>query len=335
MTIPLEFKIPDLLSICQFPSSINPQYKRAAKESVDWISSFAPLGVDTHAFFTEMDSVLLAAYVYPYAPYEKFRICCDLINVLFGMDEISDVQDGAGARSTMELHVASLLGEPYDNSSVSRMTTVFRAHVLEQLGPKNLRRFLNSYKSYANAVGKEAEYREKGIVLSLEEYRIFRRENSAVQPCFDVIESCFGIDLPDEVYEDPTFKRIYNAALDMVLWSNDIYSYNMEQSRKGHSCANVVTVIMKEKGFTLQQAVDYAGAEFQALLGQFATDKEALPSFGAAVDADLRNYIFGLENWIVGNLMFSFDTPRYLGEERKEVEKTLIVKLRTLSDVAQ
>ncbi|EEB89001.1 hypothetical protein MPER_12957 [Moniliophthora perniciosa FA553] len=39
----------------------------------------------------------------------------------------------------------------------------------------------------------------------------------------------------------------------------DLYSYNMEQS-KGHSGANIMTVLMKAKQCGIQEASDYVGA---------------------------------------------------------------------------
>lgn len=68
---------------------------------------------------------LLAAYVYPYASYEKFRLSCDLMNVLFVMDEISDDQSGEDARTTMERHIGVLFGDPSDGTPLSNMTTSY------------------------------------------------------------------------------------------------------------------------------------------------------------------------------------------------------------------
>ena len=44
----------------------------------------------------------------------------------------------------------------------------------------------------------------------------------------------------------------------MGFASQDIYSYNKEQAG-GHSANNLVTVIQKERGVDLQEAVDIAG----------------------------------------------------------------------------
>lgn len=124
------FKIPDLLSICHFPSSISTDYARASHESIAWICSAEALVTNDEdaserwlEYFTHTCGTLLAAYVYCYAPYEKFRLCCDLCNVLFAMDEITDIQSGVEARNTMEHHMRILCGEPCDHSPMSRMTS--------------------------------------------------------------------------------------------------------------------------------------------------------------------------------------------------------------------
>lgn len=63
------------------------------------------------------------------------------------------------------------------------------------------------------------------------------------------------------------------------------------------------------------------------------SDKAAMPSFGnTETDRQVKAYIFGLEQWIVGNLKFCFASHRYLGEEREEIEKSLIIQLLPSSD---
>jgi len=62
--------------------------------------------------------------------------------------------------------------------------------------------------------------RDCGDVLELEDYVHLRRENSAVRVCFGMISYILGIDLPDDVFEDPVFQQIYFSAVDMVCWAN-------------------------------------------------------------------------------------------------------------------
>ena len=101
----------------------------------------------------------------------------------------------------------------------------------------------------------------------------------------------------------------------------------MEQAREGHSCSNIVTVIMKEKGLSLQQTIDFVGEEFRMIMEDFAADKESLPSFGEKVDSEVHLFISALETWIVGNIHWSFSTKRYFGKDFDEVRRTLTVKL--------
>jgi hypothetical protein len=83
-----------------------------------------------------------------------------------------------------------------------------------------MRRFLDHCKNYINSVVKEAELRERGEVLDLPSFTELRRENSAIRLCFGLFEYVLGVDLPDEVFGDPVFIRLYWAAADMVCWSN-------------------------------------------------------------------------------------------------------------------
>ena len=127
-----EIKLPDLLSSYQshFPISANPHYAKASAESISWITSADCLGAEADSsagtrwkrYLEKAGAALLAANVYPYASYENLRLSCDLMNVLFVMDEISDDQSGEDARETMERHVGVLFGDPSDGTPVSRMT---------------------------------------------------------------------------------------------------------------------------------------------------------------------------------------------------------------------
>jgi hypothetical protein len=96
----------------------------------------------------------------------------------------------------------------------------FRTRFLLHAGPRNVRRFINLWELYTDAVAKEAELRERDQVLDLESFTLLRRDNSAVLLCFSLIEYALGIDLEDEVYEDVNFMDAYWAACDYVCWTN-------------------------------------------------------------------------------------------------------------------
>jgi hypothetical protein len=96
----------------------------------------------------------------------------------------------------------------------------FRTRFMSRAGDNNARRFFDLCETYTQCVGREAELRERGEVLGLEEYIPLRRHNSAVMLCFALVEYTLGINLDDKIYEDNTFMDAYWAACDYVCWSN-------------------------------------------------------------------------------------------------------------------
>jgi hypothetical protein len=85
---------------------------------------------------------------------------------------------------------------------------------------------------------------------------------------------------------------------------------------------------MEAKGLNLQEAADHAGMLFGDLLNRFIAEREKLPSWGSDLDRDVNLYVDAIGHWVVGNLCWSFETPRYFGSALEDVKRTGIVKLR-------
>ena len=144
--------------------------------------------------------------------------------------------------------------------------------------------------------------------------------------------------------EDPTFLQIYYAALDMVNFSNvrshshmithslrnvssqDVLSYKVERAQGLAGC-NVVTVLMHNNGFSLQEAADYSGVMYQKLMQQMLQGKASLRSFGPVVDGQLQKYIKGLEDWVMGSLNWSLESKRYFSDGVDQIRLTREVRL--------
>lgn len=116
------FVLPDLVSLVPFPWSTSPYYEKAGAESAAWIDSFNVFKDSKRAFFIQSRFELLCSYVYPYTQYEEFRTCCDLINLTFVVDEVSDLQSGEGASKTAETFLAALSGKKDDGSLLATIT---------------------------------------------------------------------------------------------------------------------------------------------------------------------------------------------------------------------
>ncbi|KAI0320270.1 terpenoid synthase [Amylostereum chailletii] len=328
MSQPTHFILPDLVAhSTAFTDATNPHWERAAAESKEWVNSYKVFADRRRAFFLQGQSELLVSHAYPYAAYQEFRTICDFVNLLFVIDEISDEQGAGDARLTGDIFLHVLRDPTWtDGSKVAHITKDFVNRLLVTIKPNTLRRFIDRCQAYIDAVVEEASLRERNEVLDLTAFTILRRENSAVRACFSLIPYALGIDLPDEVINDSVVHRLHLAGVDMVCWANDLYSYNMELS-SGLAGNNFVTVLMRTQDMDIQSACDYAGVVYKALMDSFVADKARLPSFGA-VDADVLRYVEASQQWAIGNIVWSFETPRYFGANRHEIKKTRMVPLK-------
>lgn len=96
----------------------------------------------------------------------------------------------------------------------------FKARFDKRATPVCQRRFARLCEEYIDSVIREAELRERGEILGVEEYRVLRRSNSAVDYCFGMFEYILDLDIPDEAMDSPILRRMRGAAVDMVTWAN-------------------------------------------------------------------------------------------------------------------
>lgn len=127
-----------------------------------------------------------------------------------------DWDDGSILAKMTKEYVPRLGQSIHYRSTINR----FRERFVRLAGHNNVRRFAALSEDYTECVAHEAELRERGEVLTLDEFIPLRRNNSAVLLCYSLVEYILGIDLPDEVFEDEDFADAYWAAADMVCWSN-------------------------------------------------------------------------------------------------------------------
>ena len=90
----------------------------------------------------------------------------------------------------------------------------------------------------------------------------------------------------------------------------------------------MIDVIMQAQGLALLDAVNAVGELCKRAIDQFTHDRANLPSWGPTIDPDVRVYVDGLADWIMGQVHWSFETERYFGKAGKRVKATHVVTLR-------
>ncbi|ESK87997.1 hypothetical protein Moror_10832 [Moniliophthora roreri MCA 2997] len=322
----------------------NPYHEAAREESRRWFAEYTEttFGPKMTAFFENCEFELCMSYCYPQLDYEGLRAVVDWANILWYLDELTDTETGKDAGQTAEIVCRTLRDPCYnDGTSLCRMITDFRVNHLSRAGPETTRRFIEHCRKTFFAFSDEAELRARRVILSINDYLTLRRENGSVRNCFDLAECFMGLDLPESVYRLPDFRKAYEAAVDLVCLTNDVYSYNAEQAR-GYPSSNIMTVVMKEKGLGLQEASDYVGSLCRKLFDIFQASQREIQKLayntdGASVNV-LRDALRGLEaygHWVRGNAEWSFETERYFGRDKKKIQSSLVVVLWPANSVSR
>ncbi|CCM03258.1 uncharacterized protein FIBRA_05385 [Fibroporia radiculosa] len=324
---PTKFVMPDLVSHCTIPVRCNRHWKQASVESKRWLFRGGNLSQRKRDAFHGLKAGYLTSMCYPLAGYPQLRVSCDFMNYLFHLDNISDEMNDRGTLGTANT-VLNTLYNPHTSrpdSRVGKMTRDYWVRLIATGSPGAQQRFIETFDMFFQAVTQQAMDRANGVIPDLESYISIRRDTSGCKPCWALIEYANNLDLPWEVMDHPIMRGLGEAANDLVTWSNDIFSYNVEQS-KGDT-HNMIVVVQEQQGLDLQGAVDFVGDLCKSSIDRFHLLRENLPSWGPEIDREVEIYVDGLADWITGSLKWSFESERYFGKTGLEVKRTRVVNL--------
>ncbi|PFH50636.1 hypothetical protein AMATHDRAFT_3814 [Amanita thiersii Skay4041] len=325
--MPAKIILPDLVSHCDFKLHHSRYRKLVTVATKKWLFKGDNLDSKKRDAFHGLKAGLLTSMCYPNAGYPQLRVVNDFLTYLFHLDNLSDDMDNRGTRAIGDAVMNSLY-HPYTyhcKARVGRMAKDFYKRTIPTASLGTQQRFLETFEFFFQSVTQQAMDRAAGNIPDLESYISLRRDTSGCKPCWALIEFANNLHIPDEVMEHPTIRSLGEAANDLVTWSNDIFSYNVEQS-KGDT-HNMIPVVMNEHGLDLQSAVDFVGAMCKQSIDRFKQERANLPSWGPEIDREVSIYVDGLADWIVGSLHWSFESERYFGKKGREIKKTRVVEL--------
>ncbi|KAI0062482.1 terpenoid synthase [Artomyces pyxidatus] len=320
--------LPDSLAQWPWKRTINPHYAEVKAESDAWIQGLRAFGPKAQKAFDMCDFALLAALTYPNLDKEELRIGCDLIVLLFVFDDYSDQVDGEGVQAYVDMVMDAIhhphKPRPAGESVVAEVARQFWLRTIKRACPGAQKHFIRVFTEYVTAVVEEAHDRFNDHVRSIESYMALRRRTGAPFTCFVPYE--LKANFPDEVIYHPEVVKLTNLAAESVVLTNDLYSYNIEQSA-GHQNHNVVTAVMHEMRIPMDQAVAWIARYHDEVLTQFLDIREKLPSFGEELDRHMALYVDGLAHWIRGSDSWSFESKRYFGDKGLKIQEHRVVDL--------
>ena len=109
-------------------------------------------------------------------------------------------------------------------------------------------------------------------------------------------------------------------------FEQDLASYNREQAY-GNDRHNILTVVMHQHGYDLDEAVKWAFEYHRERKAHFIDKMNRVPSFGSKVDEQIKVYLSGVALMPRSNYCWNFESGRYFGDKGLEIQKTRRVPL--------
>ncbi|THH02209.1 hypothetical protein EW026_g600 [Hermanssonia centrifuga] len=303
--------LPDLISAIPYTVHRNPHTDSTTAASNNWFLETASFSVLQERKFCGMNIGYLSGRCYVHCGSKELRNIADFLSFLFCLDDWSDEFDTAGTKGAADC-IMNTLYHPstyYSSTVLGIVINSIWSRMLTSIGDHCGQRFIQTMDLYLQAVYRETFDRELGNIPTVDDYIKLRRDTSACKPSFVMLEYGCKIDLPDSVIEHPVMHELENAANDSVSWQNDIFSFNIEQS-KGQT-HNLVIVLMDEKGIGYQAAIEQAADMVRDTIVRFETHRARLPSWGPELDKMAVTYIQGLQDWMIDEEDFEGPTTSH------------------------
>ncbi|EJT99588.1 terpenoid synthase [Dacryopinax primogenitus] len=324
--------IPDLIAMEPFEFRINPLDSIIGPATDKWLET---PGVLTTKKMQKTQKVLnaglLGAMCWPdINDRERLQVCTDFVNFLFHLDDLTDDMDGKSAETVREAVI-----DPMDNPEkwmkkiergeahgISALALDLWLRICHTATPVVSKRFRDTFDTFFVAVTEEAVDRKKKVIRGVQDYIDRRRVNGAVRSCFALIEYANDFELPEEVFDHPTIRKLEDWANDLITWANDILSFPIEYERGDSS--NIAMSVMHEKGLGVQDAMDHSSKLFGDVVENYVTARATLPSWGPEIDKMVELYLHGMEYWVIGSTEWCFWTQRYFEDGLAVREKRVI-----------
>ncbi|KAF7346245.1 Terpenoid synthase [Mycena sanguinolenta] len=322
------FQLPRTVDGWPWARQINPYYAEVKADSANWFRSFNAFGPKAQAAFDLCDFSLLASLAYPKLNKEQLRTGCDMMMLFFVFDEYTDDKSASVVEHYAGIVMDALhhpeIPRPVNECLLGEVARQFWALAVKSSSPMSQKRFIQTFARYTAAVVEQAADRDRKHVRSIEEYMYLRRFTIGAEPSY--IPLILSMDLPDEVIDHPAIVSLSAFVTDMIIFDNDICSYNKEQAA-GDDLHNILTIVMKEKNVSLEGALAWVAQHHKDAAQAFLENWKSLPHWSPEIDSQVEEYIHGIGHWVRANDCWNFESGRYFGRDGLEIQKHRTVRL--------
>ncbi|KAF7373114.1 Terpene cyclase [Mycena sanguinolenta] len=330
MTVPV-LRLPDIHERWPFPVSYNRWEDLVSAETLAWLESLSILSpAHLRKYHGRGNFCNFSAMTYSYvADVEHFRVACDLVNMLWVVDDITDEMSAAEVGRMSVILLDGLrnweTAGPSGEHPAGEMHRSFSERLHRVASSRVLARFITNYELYLQAVVNEAHERDRNVVRpSLESYLTLQRGTGGIRMCFDLL--LVPDEFPVSVLNDTRVARVERLGHDLVAVGNDILSFNVEQAR--NVTHNAVVVVMRARGLSAQDAMDSVGLWYRQTVEEFLEAMRDVPPCDSVITRTrVKMYFAAIANWVTGNYEWSLRSKRYFGADQDPLESGWVVPL--------
>jgi len=322
--------LPDVHERWPFPVAYNRWQETVSAESLAWIESLSILSGPQMKKFRAANFDTFASMAFAYlTDMHHFRIACDLVYLLFVLDDFTDELSGEEARCIAAISLDALRDwktqRPQGEHPVGEMHRSFSERLNLSASSQTLDRFMGDYETYLKAIIDEADDRDSRTIRpSFESYVNMRRETGAVKCCFDLL--LIPHEIPGDILSDSRITYVERLGHDLVCVGNDILSFNAEHARG--DIHNAVIVVMHERGLSFQSAMDFVGAWYRETVEEFCIAMRDLPPCASVTIRNrVKMYFAAIANWVTSNYEWSLRSRRYFPAGHDPLESGWVVPL--------
>jgi len=307
--------------LLDFPTAslISPFAERVQAHTTQWALQFELISEEKVPFFDKAKFGWYAAREYPEASYAEICIVGDLIAWLFTVDDKCDrASSNSTAAATLKamfegfIHIIRQEGRLYSmehrilNRSLENIMHRFEA----VSNPALFRAFGEEMISYFEECLWEVDMQLEEHEPNIKEYLQWRPK-TGFYIMFPLISIFHQLDIPREVYQHPNLKQAELLLNLTANLANDLHSMEREKALKTKGL-NLVFIYERELHLSLEEAVDKIYDEYFRNLDTIDQLLTGMPSYGAAIDRQLKIYIDGLYTVIKAYFDWALvDTTRY------------------------
>ncbi|MHC0433730.1 terpene synthase family protein [Streptomyces sp. O3] len=310
-----------------FESAKHPQAEQANAEATSWALG-RDLIKDAADDFSGIGCGHLAARVAHGAPYRELLLLSQWMAWSFVLDDQHDHVIRSGRLDTWRPVIDAInahLSDPrrparrHGNALVDGFADL-HGDILAGMPPGIRRRYRAHIPAMLRSLDQEAANRGNARQPTVDEYVLMRRHSSQLLPMMDMVEASLGIEVPQQVYDSPTFQALLWSAVDIISWGNDVFSL-----RKEHACGdnnNLVLLLAWWQDYSLPRAVRAVEERVSARLKDFQSAARTLPRVldvlqvtDPAPRESAARSVRALEDWIIGaDLWQRHECTRYSDE---------------------